>query len=478
VYRLFESPWFIRGVARLYSLAARRHGATTGRRLADRSLALLRGWPRHIGTPWVNLQVQRLHWRVCQELEPRSAVPVTMRHSPRPDPARIGVLARLDHAFFFTQAFFRSAPDEATVFAFDFGSREATAEASVGEVVESYERFGEHEVAEVARAIERADLDLLLVDVRKTVLDDILDRINTPCVAFFCAEVHLRQHPKISFHLYHLEQADYLVRNNRMYCGTSRSWFSNQLIFPSSFPYSDQGLDSSSLPSWADREPLLFLHGRLRKASLPYLDAVFGLLAADQDLHFMAAGGDASFSLDMFRRTARRYGAEGRFEYLGPYDPLRGEGGSLLDPAWRTVFDTLRRARVAPDPWPLAGGITRLEAFLCGTPVAHMGIDDDPLHWGRPQYMLTADHRALEISGATAFSPEEYVALCRRLLYDETFANEVAAKQLEVATRVTDLNVFWQNLARCYRTWWGGAQERRTFRPRERRSVAASGLGD
>lgn len=458
LYWALERRFAIRLAVRACRVAAQAGVAPSPEGAAERGAAIfLTGWPHHPGTPWVNLNVLRLQQRVERSLAAATPVP---RRRPRPRSGgrmRVGVLGRLDDAFYFTRSFFEQAPDGLELFAFDYGSESPVARSFIAPVVSEYDAFALGDVDGLGDALERCDLDLLLLDVKKPHAHAVLDRTGTPCVVFLCSEVYLRFHPAIAFHLYCLAQADYLLQDGGLFCATACAPFGAEVIHPAHVPFESRGLDPTVRRPWAEREPSIVFHGRLYKASQPYLDCVLGLLRDDENLEFVVMGADSDGALERIASTARRFRVEGRVHYEGSYVPFRDESGALADPAWERLFHHLRTARLAPDPWPLAGATTRLEAYAAGAPVAHMGIRTDPESWGRPQHMVTADHPALGIERGTAYTTADYAAICRSALYDEHVANALAAEQAAVASRLIDRRFFWTTLLERYEAWLAGS---------------------
>ena len=294
---------------------------------------------------------------------------------------------------------------------------------------------------------------MLLADVRKREIYRLLDRITTPCVALLCSEVFLRHHPAVSFHLYPFEQADYFVRGDRIFCGTSASYLPGAVVYPCAFPYDLRGLDPERRRPWRERDPLVVFHGRLFKASESYVEVILGLLRDDPELEFVLMGTDSQGALERIRSAAARAGVESRVHYEGPFTTAHDDEGRLVDPAWERLFDLLGRARLAPDPWPFAGGASRIEAYASGAPAPHLGIRTDRASWGRPQPMLTFEHTAINVARGTAYSLETYGELCRRSLRDEAFADTLAAEQAAVAAEVGDPSSFWRALLAHYDRW-------------------------
>lgn len=460
-----HSPWFWRafyaglasdaGVTAL-ALACRVTSSASGLDSEQVALRLshlfLTGWPHHPGTRWVNLDVLRCHWRVQRNLRQTRA---TMKRPLRPEGGalRVGVLANLGGSLIFPRALFERCPPGIELCAIDLNASDADSGAYLKSLVPHYVRVDPGNAAKVAEAIEESELDVLLVDVYKADVDGVLDRVSTPCVVNLSTTVLLRFHPSIDFHLYFLQQADYVIRENRMFCGTSRSWFSHQLVFSGFQPFDSRDIDPDQRRRWSERDPLLVYHGKLYKLSDEYLDCVLGILAEDANLEFVVVGRDDGGELDRIRDHARAFRVESRVHYEGDFRPVRNSEGVLDHPSWLRLVAHLGKARLAPDPWPLPGGCSRLEAYAAGAPVAHMGIRSDPSSWSRPQHAVTADQPALAVPGGTAYSLHEYRDLCHRILYDAEFADSLAAEQAALSMRLTNPTAFWEQFLKSYREW-------------------------
>lgn len=459
-WRVFYAVLATRLAVRILVLACRL-GARVAPGLEPEEVALrlshlfLTGWPHHMGTPWVNLDVSRCYWRVVREL--RGGV-AKAQQAPRGEtpPLRVGVVANLGGSLIFPHSLFADLPEGVAVSAFDLCDREAGAAGYLEPMLAGYRRLVPSDIAGIAAAIEDAELDLLVLDIYKSDVYGILDRVSTPCVVNLSTTVNLRFHETVSFHLYFLQQADYLIRDNRIFRGTSRSWFGDQLVFPGFQPFDDRGIDPAVRRPWSARKPLLVYHGKLYKLSQPYLECIFGLLREDSELEFVAMGRDSDGALARMEAAAAAYGVASRVRYEGEFRPVRNGAGELDHPSWLRLADYLGEARLAPDPWPLAGGCSRLEAYAAGVPVAHMGIRTDAASWGRPQHAVTADQPALAVPIGTAFTIEEYRDLCRRALYDGAFADALAAQQAQLAVELTDPLAFWRQLLDCYGAWRAG----------------------
>lgn len=449
LYWLLERDSTVRVTALICRQTAQQLGVTK-QDAADRIAHLfLTGWPHHRGTPWVNLNIARFVWRVKRRLagNPRPR----KRSATAREPVRIGLLANLATTLTFSPPFFRQPPDGVELLAFDLGGRGRSAGYLDG-LATGYAAFDAADTDGIAEMVEKAKLDLLLFDVYKADLDAILDRVTVPCIVDVCTTVNLRFHRSVSFHLYCLQQADYLVRNQRLFCATSESTFDRRTMYPGALLFDRRNLDPSNRRPWKEREPLIIYHGKLYKLSASYLNTVLQLLAEDNKLQLVVMGRDDGH-IERIRATADARGVANQLHYEGEFRVARDEKGEVNDPSWLHLSDLLSRARLAPDPWPLAGAYSRIEAYAAGAPVVHMGIRSDAASWRRPQLAVTADHPALEIRDATAYSVEDYLALARKALYDESFADAVAQEQAQRAIELTDGARFWAQIMTCYRNW-------------------------
>lgn len=450
LYWVFERDSTVRVTAALCRQAARRLSGLTEHSAADRIAHLfLTGWPHHRGTHWVNLNIARFVWRVKRS--PGVGPSAKQRSAVTREQLRVGLLANLATTLTFSPPFFRQHPQGVELVALDLGGRERSVGYLEG-LTTGYAAFDAADTEEIAAMIREADLDLLLFDVYKADLDSILDRVTVPCVVDVCTTVNLRFHPSVSFHLYCLQQADYLVQDHRLFCATSEAPFDQRLIYPGALLFDRRNLDPSNRRTWREREPLIIYHGKLYKLSASYLTAVLQLLADDSELQLVVMGRDNGH-VERIRTAAHGQGVADQVHYEGEFRVARNEKGEVDDPSWLRLSDLLSRARLAPDPWPLAGAYSRIEAYAAGAPVIHMGIRSDEASWRRPQLAVTADHPALEIAGATAYTVEDYLALARRALYDEEFADAVAHEQAQRAVELTDGTRFWTQIMTCYRDW-------------------------
>ena len=402
------------------------------------------GWP-HQTRGWINLDAARFLRRAGRE-----GVRTAPKRAPRePDgPLRVGVLGAFSGLLTLAREHFEDAPEEVELHVLDLGY-EGRYARYLEPVVASY---ATDDLAEAA-----AELDVLYVVAWGRAADEVLDAAQTPCIAAFSTGSDLLHHEKVDFHLYPQPEADYFLRGEHLFCGTSRARFGDELVYPAFFLYGRDGVEPG--PPWAEREPLVLVHGSLFKAaSEPFLDAVLPLLRDGTELVLMGRAGEPE--LDLVRRAAARHGVAGRVHYEGAFSGARGPEGARDDPGWQKLLGYLRRARLAPDPFPIGGAAARVEAYAAGVPTAHLAVRFDEAAWGRRQDSLL-EVEALLVPEATARTPEEYRLLCERCLHDGEFAEAVAAAQARVCDRVTDARAYWLQLVEAHRDWL-----RRVSRPR------------
>jgi hypothetical protein len=419
-------------------------------RLAE--LFVWSGWP-HQSRGWVNLDASRFLARTRQRAG-GARPPVAKRRGRRREGVlHVGCVGAFSGLLTMAREHFQEAPPDLEITVFDLAYRAHRADYLEGAVA-AYHAFeqGPGRPGHVARAVNGADLDLLFV-VRGPELPELLDRVETPCIVDLCTGSDLLHHPKIDFHVYPQPEADYFVRDGRIFCGTSRARFGDERVIQAPFLYDRRGIDPDARVPWSTREPLILFHGSLYKAaSAPFLDTIYGLMEEDAELELVLMGRDDGRALDSIRAQAARVGLGGRVEYAGSFSPRRAAGGSVAEEGWSRLRGYLDRARLAPDPWPLGGAAARVEAFAAGVPSVHLAVRFDRASWGRRQHSV-AEVEALRVPDATAADPDEYRRLCARCLYDESFAERIAGEQAAVCARVTDARAYWDRLVASYRRW-------------------------
>jgi hypothetical protein len=310
----------------------------------------------------------------------------------------------------------------------------------------------------VASAINGASLDLLVNIGDRRESYELIDRLSVPCVANYCTGSDLLHHAGLDFQFHGQPQPDFFVREDRMFSGMTRAAFSPRPVFAITGYYDRRGLDPRApRPRWSDREPLIVFHGSLYKLAHPaFLGCLFDLLAADSALEFVMVGKDFAGALERILSESARRGLGARVHYEREFSAVRDADGNVPDAGWHHLLSLLQRARLAADPWPVGGGSSRFEAYLAGTPSAHMGIRIDRESWGRAQAAV-CDILFLNVPRATAFDETGYREIARRCLYDGAFADAVAAEQREVAVRLSDEAAWWTQLRTLYERWARGA---------------------
>ncbi len=440
-------------------------GRVAGPGFAEASLArfgelVWSGWPGR-SRGWVNLDLSRFRSRLQRAVAGATATP------PRPPSPvdgqrlRIGLVGHFSGLLTFSREHFMQAPDDVEIAVFDLEYEGRRAEYLAGAIAryvpldapqgKGYER----RLARAAAEIDAADLDLLLIVLAKQTAYDLLDRVATPCIGYVCTGSEPLHHERVGFHVFCQPEADYFMRDGRLFCGTSRAWFGDPRAYEGFLVYDRRGIDlEAPTTAWAERDQLVFVHGSMYKvASPPFLDIVMGLLREDRGLELALIGKDGGGALDVIFSQARRYGVGGRVHHEGNFSPVRGgPRGEFLDPGWENALGFLRRARLAPDPWPIGGASSRVEAYALGAPTVHMRLRVDQPSWGRPQHALV-DLPALLVAEGSATTIPEYRDLCRRCLYDEPFAERLVAAQLEVARRATDGAAYWRQIVELYGRW-------------------------
>lgn len=434
-YRLLRSRAAISIAAAVLRLADRTRGEGVG------DFLLSRFEVRYVWAgAFVNLDASRFAWRVRMR---RAGRPAAVKRAPRQpaQPLRLGCVGRFAGLLSFGPELFAAAPPDLRLHVFDVEYEGATA-SYVEPLVAHYDASP----LELSDAINAADLEALLLVLRGAEAYDLAGRVSVPCVIFVCTGSDLLHHPAVDIQLYAQPQADYFLRGRRLFCARSRTWFDDSRLQPAFLAYDARGLDPAARPSWAERESIVVVHGSLYKlAGAKYLDCLARLLHDDPGLELVVMGKDDGRSLEEIRK---RVGP--RLRYEGAFSPVRGPDGSVVDPGWEKLRGLLFRARLAPDPFPICGATSRVEAFGAGVPSPHLAVRFG--EEGRRQDALV-EVPALRVPPLDAHTVAEYESLCRRCLYEPAFADEAAAAQAAVFAEVTDGSAYWRQILAAYREW-------------------------
>lgn len=288
---------------------------------------------------------------------------------------------------------------------------------------------------------------------------ELVDRLEAPCVAHVCTGSGLLYHEDVDFFLHAQPEADYFVRDERLFSGLAHAPSGTERVFRGGAYWDRGSLDPRGARSWAEREPKIVVHGSLYKAASPaFLDVMLTLLREDAELELVLMGKDDGRALDSIRAAAARHGVGDRVLYEGAFSPVRGTSGETDDPMRAKMLAHLRTARLAPNPFPIGGGSSRAEAYGTGAPSVHLALRTDPDSWGKPQ-LTTVDAPFLNVEGGTAETLDEYLELCRRCLADAAHADRLAAAQAEAFLRLTDPVRWWAELLGFHSRWLASTRD-------------------
>jgi hypothetical protein len=458
-YLTLESEWTFRALAAVLSLTARLRGGTAAMAILNALAArtVWSGWPRR-AKGWINVSASALYWRLRRRLEPSKG-----RLAPRPatqgiHALRVGCFGPFSGLLSFPPAFFSSTPPSVELAVYDVQYREAFATYARETVLHYCPVIPDPNGAwldETAESINRARLDVLLNMGSKADAYGLLDRIDTPCIVNICTGSDLLHHDRVSFHLHAQPQVDCFPVDHAMRSAVTGKAFDGHRVYAGWILYDPRDIDQDEPPrSWSDRRPLIVVHGSLYKADSPeFLETVFGLLIDDPALEVVIVGKDTGRSLRSIMDRARGANVAGRVHYQGAFDYTRGgTHDSARHDGWLALREVLGAARLAPNPWPVGGGSSRFEAYAASVPSIHMA-----LHTGRDAWKHNRGSvvgiPALDVPLGLAHSREQYRELCRRVLYDGSFADQLACRQRGVARRLSDPIAYWQQLLDCYADW-------------------------
>jgi hypothetical protein len=465
VYGVFESDAIVAIATIAVGAGSMLFGRAVGARFDgwfDR-LLVRSGWPYHV-RGWTNLHMARALTRIQRRRgvavhTVTQAVGVHGRHRGESGRLRIGVIGAFRGLLSFPAELFRRAPSDVEVVAFDIPYRGRGA-SFLEPYVSAYAPVLADEPMMSASAIERAarrilehDCDVLLNVNEKLPAYDLIDALDHSRITHYCNGSEPLYHDKVQLQFYPQPEADYFVRNQRLFCTTTRTDFCRSWFVPIAPYYDLRTIDAGAAPGWQPREPLVTFHGSLYKLASPgYLEVLFRLLSEDRALSFRFMGKDNGSALAYILDCARRWNLGDRVSYEGEFQSDRDADGEVSDPGWIRMQTLLRRARLQANPWPLGGGSSRVEAYACGVPCIALRTSFEERHWNAPQPVV-CDVPAIHALSGTALDAEDYLDRCRRCLYDEAWFDRVAAEQQSVLRTLTDPARWWLDVIDAYRTW-------------------------
>jgi hypothetical protein len=419
-------------------------------------MLVYRGWPGHQRW-WPNQHLSRFFGR-ARKWSGTTPVPQRLKRRAGAERLRVGCVGRFSGLLGFPREVFEAFPAEWDLHVYDVEWRGQHAPYLAQIAVEYVQVGGVGDVfrraqATAAQAINTADLDLLLVINHKSDAYDLLDLVETSCIVQQCTGIELLHHPKVSFHLCPQLQADYFMSGDRLFCGTTRAPLPGHPVYYGFIACDPRGLPPPPVNSWHERDNLILFHGSMYKAaSAPFLETIYALLKADASLQFVLMGRDSGGSLALIDDLARRHGVAAQVHWDGAFHAGRDADGAVSDPGWQRLIANMRRARLAPDPWPVIGWSSRLEAMLLGAPTVHLALRTDPPTWGRMQPVVF-DSPQLNVPAGTVSCVSDYFDRCRACLYDERFADRLIAEQLAVAATSVDFPAYWKQLGAARQKW-------------------------
>src|SRR5581483_1956586 len=234
------------------------------------------GWPGHPRW-WINQHMSRffgrLRWSMAQTHEPRSvAAPRASRTDA--DRLRVGCIGAFSGLLGFPRELFEAFPQAWSLHAYDVEYRGQLA-PYLRDIAVEYKPLAEstwgtpEAIAAAADAINRADLDVLMVIMHKAPAYALLDRVTTSCVAHVCTGQELLHHDRVSFHICPQIEADYFLKDDRLFCGTTRAPFPGAPVYFGFICCDPRDLTGSRIKSWSERENLIVVHGSLYKFASP-----------------------------------------------------------------------------------------------------------------------------------------------------------------------------------------------------------------
>ncbi len=408
------------------------------------------GWPGH-GTNWVNLHTSRFLNRVRREMRGAPALRPRSRSTER-TPLRVGIVGRFVGLLGFPAALFEARPSHVDLTLFDapYAGRRADYLRSVAATYVPIDLAGPGpHTRDAAGAIAAADLDLLLNVNAKQDAHDLLDIVQTGCVANYCSGSDFLHHPRVDVELLWQLQPSNEIRDGRLWCTDANLPVGDTFVYQISGLYDRRGLDGQPMRPWSERDPLIVSHGSLYKFAVPaFLTCLLDVLERDPEAEWILVGKDDGRALADITAAARGRGLSNRVHYEGEFSSVRNADGVIDDPRWKMVEELLRRARLAPDPFPVGSGSARFEAYLLGAPSPHMSA-----HGEGSRQLASCELPVLSVPVGTADTIEAYRDLSMRCLSEAAVASAMQQAQLAAAVRASDPIRWWNELTSAYHAW-------------------------
>jgi hypothetical protein len=468
LYRALRLKWLRSLLAARYRGLQEKKGSGAARKFLRRALFALAAsrWRNYEG--YVPLQAWQAFWEIARSVDSSGQIPRRPLRDRDACPIRVGIIGMIAGPPYFFQRLFCELPGEIELHLFDICHELnkdhyfwRTGAASAHNVVLKWNNdlpssaIGSQpeyarRVEEVARSINDARLDFLLVASSMRETFDVLDRVDVPFIADLTASSNVCFHPHIDLQFYIHTTKDYVVQEGRLFCRASSEYLSHPprarqycLMFDAS------GYEAEPVP-WPERRHTVFFHGRLAKAAQPaFLRTILEMLQEDSTLTFVIYGMDSNKCLRTIEQQSKRHGVAGQVDFRGAFFLGRNEDGSMKDPDWHRFFDDLRHAKLAPTSFPMASGCARFESYAAGVPCVNLAIRIDNRNWSCPHETLV-DIPALYTQSGTTSNLRTYRQLARRLLHDRCLAERILHEQSEIVARLGNTGAFWEQITSAY----------------------------
>ncbi len=407
------------------------------------------GWPFSPG--WVNLHASRFAAHVEHAVWGVTLRPARPARALTGRPLKVGVLGNFHLTLGTQKPLFERVPQDAIeLHLLDRWAGHSGAEY-LKPYAASYRALKNDSPAEFADAINAVQPDVLLSLVPRSIAYRTFELIDTPCIVHICTGSDLMHHPRVAYHVFTQPEFGYGIRDGRVHCAFTNQPFGDVRAYASWLVCDARDLDRGPRRPWAEREPLIVWHGSLYKLySDRFLNVIFDLLDKHRDVRFEYFGKGAQVKAIENRAAAR--GLANRVAHRGVAGFARDQRGELRPETFANLRDTLARARVWPDSFPIGGGSARFEAFTAGVPSVHMAPTADPPQGPYDDGSLL-ELPWLEARGGVAHSRDEFAAMTERCLLDEAFAESLVRSQDEVVAAVLDGDAWWRHMRACYDDW-------------------------
>jgi hypothetical protein len=428
----------------------------------DRFARLMRGLAALIDRPEAKnetnfhceLCLMQIHWRLAYDFEDKNLKKNKAVILPNGERIKIAIMGQFSGLLSFGPDFFDKVPSYIDLTVVDFPWRGVFADY-LKSTRHSYFQIQDDRAPRPEEIAKIQNLEPTIICNLYSKIDPrFIARLDSYCWVNFCSGSVPYYSSLIDFQLCPQFQRNYILKNGELIHRKSQTLLKNLTVFESSWPFDPRDIDDQQVTPISARPKRIFFHGSLYKLSNPrYLDVIFSLIAEIPDVEMAFMGREIwGHEMKSIVSAARKWNVESRISYLGDYENIRGASGAIADGRWQVCRSELNRCRLWLGTFPPVGASARVEAMKAGAVVVQMGFPadwmdspSDPLNiWELP---------CIKVDEATSNDLAQYKAICRQVLLDDRFAEDLIECQNRRLPQILDQTAIWRDLMESFKSW-------------------------